>query len=593
MNTDHRCRTLIAMLLLSACQAAQQSDQHADLRAWLIAVRENTARAATSAMPSTISSALSNSPSPSSDLLSRDPFAPSPTSNPTPAKLTLRMLGTLRSGAQSYALLQADQQILCLPVGAALPPYRIAAISDAAVTLEHGLPDGRSQRSTLWPGNDHVMLSDNSMLSAAPMPSNQVTDTRLSLHLKDIELRALLPTLARCARINLVLSDSVKGKLSADLNQLSWQQTLTALLRSKRFAQQQIGAVLWIATPQELAQHAKDTPPPSADQPLQGKLFQLNYQKADIVRKLLHIGPDGRTQAHEHSLLSARGSAIVDAHSNQLLITDTAAALARVGDLIEKIDIASRQVLIQANIVEADYQFSRNLGVRLGFSSGGNGAALGNAYASTSPDASATAKNAAAERSAVNLPARAIAGLDAGRLALSLFNASAGRFLTLELSALEADGKGRIVSNPRVVTTNQQAALIEQGEEMPYQQAAGNGVTATSFKKANLRLEVTPQITPDGQIILKVDINKDSRGQETPGGLAINTKHVRTQVQVENGGTVMIGGIYTETNATSAVKVPLLGDLPLIGNLFKNSSQINDKTELLIFLTPKIVGSDD
>lgn len=318
---------------------------------------------------------------------------------------------------------------------------------------------------------------------------------------------------------------------------------------------------------------------------MQGELFQLNYQKAETLRKLLHIGDDGRSKPDTaSSLLSARGSAIVDARTNQLLITDTPAALERVRTLIKKIDIASRQVLIQAYIVEANHQFSRNLGVRLGFASG--------KHAAPSADNNEGAGDAYRNIGALDLPARALSGLKAGQLALSLFNPSASRFLSLELSALEADGKGRIISNPRVVTADQQAALIEQGEEIPYQQAAGRGITATSFKKANLKLQVTPQITPDDQIILTVDINKDSRGQATPGGLAINTKHIKTQVQVENDGTVVIGGIYTETITDSVAKVPLLGDLPVLGNLFKNSEKLHDKTELLIFLTPKIVGND-
>jgi type IV pilus assembly protein PilQ len=178
-------------------------------------------------------------------------------------------------------------------------------------------------------------------------------------------------------------------------------------------------------------------------------------------------------------------------------------------------------------------------------------------------------------------------------MALSLFGASADHFLNLELSALEADGRGQIISSPRVVTANQQAALIEQGEEIPYQQSTSGGGTSVAFKKANLKLEVTPQITPDDNVILAVDISKDSRGIATPGGLAINTKHVKTLVQVENGGTVVIGGIYTQHAGDTETKVPLLGDLPLLGHLFRNSEKITNKTELLIFLTPKIIADDD
>jgi type IV pilus assembly protein PilQ len=190
----------------------------------------------------------------------------------------------------------------------------------------------------------------------------------------------------------------------------------------------------------------------------------------------------------------------------------------------------------------------------------------------------------------VNLPAEGINGASPGSLAISLFSASANRFLNLELSALEADGKGKIISNPRVVTADQLKALIEQGTELPYQVATSSGATSIAFRKANLKLEVTPQITPDGNVILDVDVNKDSVGVETRSGFAIDTKHVKTQVLVENGGTVVLGGIFQQTQRTSDTKVPVLGDIPVVGNLFKSTGRTDDKTELLIFITPKIVA---
>ncbi|MDB5777441.1 MAG: secretin [Herbaspirillum sp.] len=439
-----------------------------------------------------------------------------------------------------------------------------------------------------------LLLFASLYLPASPGPAENTGEHRhpdkpMSLNVRNIPIRELLQIFARFSHTNIVASDSIAGNITVDLRDLTWAQALDVVLQSKGLASRRIGKVLWIAPQEELAHRQQMEQRLNTSQvqqeTLQGELFQLNYQKAETLRKLLHIGDDGRSKPDVNStLLSARGSAIVDARSNQLLITDTAAALERVRDLIRKIDIASRQVLIQAYIVEANHQFSRNLGARLGFATGAHGA---------TPKEIKDGGDLHRNTGALNLPVRALAGLHAGQLALSLFNPSAGRFLTLELSALEADGKGRIVSNPRVVTADQQAALIEQGEEMPYQQAVGRGVTATAFKKANLRLQVTPQITPDDQIILNVDINKDSRGQATPGGLAINTKHVKTQVQVENDGTVVIGGIYTETVSDSEAKLPLLGDLPLLGHLFKNTEKLHDKTELLIFLTPRIVGGED
>ena len=432
-----------------------------------------------------------------------------------------------------------------------------------------------------------VMICFSLILAPTPGETNAETtlEKPISLNVSNIDLRALFQIFARFGRVNIIAGDSVKGSITVDLRDLSWQQALDVVLQSKGLASRRIGQGLWIAPQEELARRQQLEQTLAAarvrQETLQGELFQLNYQKAETLRKLLHIGEDGRSKPNAaNSLLSARGSAIVDARTNQLLITDTAEALNRVRTLIKKIDIASRQVLIQAYIVEANHQFSRNLGVRLGFATGNHGA--------LADSAAETHRNAGA----LDLPARALGGLNAGQLALSLFNPSAGRFLALELSALEADGQGRIVSSPRVVTADQQAALIEQGEEIPYQQAAGQGVTSTAFKKANLKLQVTPQITPDDQIILNVDINKDSRGMATPGGLAINTKHVKTQVQVENDGTVVIGGIYTETLSDNKTKVPVFGDIPILGNLFRSTAKMHDKTELLVFLTPKIVGSE-
>ncbi len=277
--------------------------------------------------------------------------------------------------------------------------------------------------------------------------------------------------------------------------------------------------------------------------------------------------------------------------------------------MIAKIDIPVRQVLIEARIVEASDTFGRALGVKLGTTDlrglqggipgvnlgGNNYLALGGNYNavgyqtlqnSTAPDFSNT--------QFVNLPANvssdSFASGTAATFALSLFSATANRFLNLELSALEADGKGKIVSSPRVITADQVKALIEQGEELPYQVATSSGATSVQFRKANLKLEVTPQITPEGSVILSVDVTKDSRGTLTPQGYAINTKHVQTQVLVENGGTVVIGGIFTMDEQENVSKVPLLGDIPVFGNLFKSKTRTSSKTELLIFLTPKVVS---
>ena len=275
--------------------------------------------------------------------------------------------------------------------------------------------------------------------------------------------------------------------------------------------------------------------------------------------------------------------------------------------MMTKIDVPVRQVLIEARIVEADDKFGRALGVKLGSSDmrglrggtpgysvgSGNYLSIGGNYSNVGVQTLQTPNTATSynDTQFVNLPAAAgaIGSSSAATLALSLFSASANRFLNLELSALESDGKGKIVSSPRVITADQIKAVIEQGEEIPYQVATSAGATSIQFKKASLKQEVTPQITPQGNVILNVDVNKDSRGTDTLAGPAINTKHVQTQVLVENGGTVVLGGIFTQEERDTVNKVPFLGDVPFLGNLFKNKVRYNNRTELLIFITPKVV----
>jgi type IV pilus assembly protein PilQ len=405
----------------------------------------------------------------------------------------------------------------------------------------------------------------------------------ISLNFQSIDVRTLLQLFADFSGINIVASDSVTGTISLRLQQVPWQQALDIILQARGLEMRRHGTVIWIAPRSELLAMGKgeleQRAQSAALEPLQTEVFQLNYQKAETVRKLFAVRQGNDADAHPH-LLSRRGSTLVDQRTNQLFVTDTPAVLERIRKLIARIDIASRQVQIEARIVEAEHTFSRNLGVRLGFTANTGKLSVDNNYIHSSD-------------AAINLPASSINAFKPGSVALSLFGASADHLLNLELSALEADGRGEIISSPRVVTADQQAALIEQGEEIPYQQSTSSGATSVAFKKANLKLEVTPQITPDHNVILAVDISKDSRGIATPGGLAINTKHVKTQVQVENGGTVVIGGIYTQHAGDTERKVPLLGDLPLLGHLFRNSEKVTNKTELLIFLTPKIITDDD
>ncbi|EHR70023.1 type IV pilus secretin PilQ/competence protein [Burkholderiales bacterium JOSHI_001] len=440
---------------------------------------------------------------------------------------------------------------------------------------------------------------------------------KLSLNFQNIEVRALLQVIADFTNFNVVTSDTVTGSVTLRLKDVPWDQALDIILQSKGLGVRKSGNVLLIAPKDELAakeQVELEAKKKIADlEPVRTQAFQLNYTKAEEVAKGLtgqnaaQGGGGGGSGGQNSRILTARGSVIYETRTNQLFVSDIPSKLEEIQALIAKIDIPVRQVLIEARIVEADDKFGRAIGAKLGASDlrglqggvpgysvgGGNRLVFGgdmNAIGAQTRQTSATSVPFA-DTQFVNLPAStsAISTQNAATFALSLFSAASNRFLNLELSALEADGKGKIISSPRVITADQVKALIEQGEELPYQVATSSGATSIQFRKANLKLEVTPQITPEGNVILDVDINKDSVGRSTVAGFAIDTKHVKTQVLVENGGTVVIGGIFTQTEREDINKVPLLGDVPYVGALFRNTTKVNNKTELLIFLTPKVV----
>jgi type IV pilus assembly protein PilQ len=434
---------------------------------------------------------------------------------------------------------------------------------------------------------------------------------KLSLNFQNIEVRALLQVIADFTNFNVVTSDTVTGTVTLRLKDVPWDQALDIIMQSKGLGVRKNGNVLWIAPKDELATKEQvdlESKKKIADlEPTRTQAFQLNYTKAEEVAKGL-TGQSGGAGGQSNRILSARGSVIFETRTNQLFVSDVPGKLEEIQSLITKIDIPVRQVLIEARIVEADDSFGRSLGIKLGgtdlrgvrggipgYRVGGNNyIAIGGNYSNAGVTTGQTPDPGSAyipDSQFVNLPANTtpFGGNTAATFALSLFGATANRFLNLEISALEAEGKGNIVSSPRVITADQTKARIEQGEEIPYQQATSSGATSVSFKKASLRLEVTPQITPEGNVILDLEVNKDSRGALTAAGPAINTKQVKTQVLVENGGTVVIGGIFTQDEQTEVNKVPLLGDIPFLGYLFQNRVKSTRKTELLVFITPKIV----
>jgi type IV pilus assembly protein PilQ len=413
---------------------------------------------------------------------------------------------------------------------------------------------------------------------------------KLSLNFQNIEVRSLLQVIADFTNFNIVTSDSVTGAVTLRLKDVPWDQALDIILQAKGLGMRRSGNVLWIAPKDEIAAKEKLELESNAAiqslEPVRTQAFQMNYTKAaDIAVQLTGTGSS--------RILSARGSAIAEPRTNQLFVTDVPSKLEQVQQLITRLDIAVPQVLIEARIVEAQDSFGKSLGVKLGagFPSFGIGGG-GRGVAAPTYETAIGQRNTGAQSDLpfVNLPSQGAGGFPAATLGVSIFNSSLTRFLNLELSALEADGKGRLVSSPRIVTADKTKALIEQGTEFPYQQATSSGATSVSFRRATLKLEVTPQITPEGNIILDLDINKDSRGETTAAGVAIDTKHIKTQVLVDNGGTVVIGGIFTLDDAENESRVPVLGDIPVAGNLFKYRDRSTKKTELLVFITPKVVA---
>jgi type IV pilus assembly protein PilQ len=427
---------------------------------------------------------------------------------------------------------------------------------------------------------------------------------KLSLNFQNIEIRSLLQVIADFTNFNIVTSDSVNGTLTLRLKDVPWDQALDIILEAKNLGMRKNGSVLRIAPEDEL--NAKDKIKAEAQATLQGleqlrtQSFQLNYAKAAAVAQGLSGtgssagGGSGGSSGGATRILSSRGSVLAEVRTNQLFVTDIPSRLSQVAELIQKLDVPIRQVLIEARFVEATDTFSKSLGAKLG-----GGFVNANSSVGVTPSVSSsttsgvtttTSTNTYSSTSFVNLPATSTTGDAVGTFALSLFNSGLTKMLNLEISALEADGKGKVVSSPRVVTADQTKALIEQGTELPYQVATSSGATSIAFRKANLKLEVTPQITPEGNIILALDVNKDTVGQSTTAGYAINTKHIQTEVLVENGGTVVIGGVFELTDTNSESRVPVLGELPMVGALFRTRSRVNNKTEMLIFISPKMIS---
>lgn len=426
------------------------------------------------------------------------------------------------------------------------------------------------------------------------------TGQKLSLNFQNIEVRAVLQLIADFTGLNLVASDTVSGNLTLRLKNVPWDQALDIILKTKGLAMRQTGNVVLVAPSEEIA--AREKLELEAQKqitelaPLKTEFVQINYAKAEELAALI--------KAEENSLLSARGNVTVDERTNTLLLRDTGNNIVQIRKLISGLDVPVRQVLIESRIVIADDTFAKDLGVQFGVSrrddldnkrqgdagSSGHFFALGGGlpgdrtFTLGGPAITTAFSTQDNEDFIVDLPiASPAAALNfvIGKLGSSL--------LQLELQALQTEGRGEILSNPRVITSNQHEAIIEQGTEIPFQEASSSGATSTAFKKAVLSLKVQPQITPDDRIILDLNVTNDSVGTVFNGIPSINTKQLVTQILVDNGETVVLGGVYTQTVRKDVKKVPVLGDIPYLGRLFRREQNKDEKSELLIFVTPKII----
>lgn len=441
------------------------------------------------------------------------------------------------------------------------------------------------------------VIEDPNKLVAGAKPG--YNGEKLTLNFQKIDVREALNVIADFTELNVVISDTVSGNLTLRLKDVPWDQALDIILQSRGLDMRKSGNVIQVAPRDEIAAKEKidmtSRQEISELEEMHTESFQLSYQKGEAVAALL--------SSKEQRILSKRGSAVVDARTNTVFVQDTPLHIDEARKLIKQIDVPIRQVMIEARVVEATDSFGKNLGVRLGYNSPtvfkvGNSGISGNVGSNTitgGPIVTTTDPNTGAQTVSpltmpanipnVNLPSAGTAGA----FSMLLFDSAMSKLLSVELSALETDSKGKIISSPRVVTSDKSEAVIETGTEVPYLQATSSGASSASFKKAVLSLTVKPQITPDDNVIMDIKVNKDSVGKIYSGIPSIDTNKVNTQVLVENGGTVVIGGVYSQVVSNGVSKVPLLGDIPVLGYLFRSTSKIDNKSELLIFISPRIM----
>ena len=464
-------------------------------------------------------------------------------------------------------------------------------------------------------GRISVEISPNTSAEVNGLQSNKSKSfkgNRVSFDFQDVDVRTILQILAKESGMNIVASDSVTGKMTLTLKDVPWDQALDLVMQARGLDMRRSGNIINVAPRSEFLARDKEvlTQQREIDElgPLYSRTFQLKYKNVEEFRKILKLDDDRRNDNSDErrTILSKRGSALIDPSTNTLIITDNPAVLQKFEKILEELDVPARQVMVEARIVEASDGFSRELGVKFGYAGSNGKNSWGSDWGNSIENKNALAKSLRARNDPsykpngttddryptwtlnpnINLPTVAATS------SLALVHSLASGALALELSAQQAQNKAKIISSPRVLTQNRKEAVIEAGTEIPYQEASSSGATSTSFKKAVLGMTVTPNITPDGQIILDIKVNKDSVnrncGSSEP---CIDTKRLNTRAMVEDGGTLILGGIYEEENSDGVSKVPLLGDVPVLGNLFKHRSRNNSKKELLIFITPRIVDN--
>lgn len=420
---------------------------------------------------------------------------------------------------------------------------------------------------------------------------------KLSLNFQNIDVRTILQVIAEFTGLNIVTSDSVSGTITLRLKDVPWDQALDLILQSKGLDQRRNGNIIRIAPRDELLAQDKKVLESRQQlatlEPLMAETFVLRYRTAEDFKKVL----DGDTTSskdasRKDSILSSRGSALLDSKTNTLIITDTQASLDKVRDLIKKVDIPIRQVMIEARIVEATDNWSKSLGMKLDIERTTGGSVISGNALSTSFTNYANGYSAGSSSYTYGTASNLGSSSSSGGTLSAIFSAGKSTLLGLEIDALEEESKGKIISSPRVVTSDRTEASIESGTEIPYQEASSSGSTSTSFKKAVLSLTVTPQISPDNKILMKIQITDDAADftSTVNSEPSINSKKINSQVLVDNGGTVVIGGIYVQQLSDVVDKIPVLGDIPYLGALFRSRTQYNKRSELLIFITPKVIN---